>query len=86
MYIKQKMYSKKQAYMNVETGKSRLCTMVQQAGDPIELMFQFESEGHLMQNQKGPTWQVKSAGNLLENSLLLAGVWAFFLSKPLTDW
>lgn len=62
--------------MIMEGGKSRICRVVQYAGDSGEPMFQFQSESRLLENQKELVLQMRSKGSLPENSLLLGGRWS----------
>lgn len=61
--------------MIVEAGKSKICRVDPQAGDPGEPTFQ--SKGWLLQHQEEPVSQVKSDGCVLENSLLPWGGQSF---------
>ena len=70
----------------MEAGKSKVCRVDWQAGDPGEPVFQSEFEGSLLKNQEEPKLQMKSIGSLLKNSHLQGVVNLFVLSRPLTDW
>lgn len=77
------IYKKKLAHMIMESSKSKICRVGQQAGDPEEQMFRVSPKAV----QQKPIWQMKSKCYLLENFLLLAESlsFLFYLGLQLLD-
>lgn len=72
--------------MIMETGKSKIHRMGQQAEDPGKLAFLFVSEGCLQYSQKEQMLQMKSEGSLLKNLSPSGEVNLFALLRLSTDW
>lgn len=68
--------------MIMKIGKYKFLRVGQQAVDPSEALFQFESKG-IAVGPKEATLQMESEGSLLENSLLLRGGQSVFLCSSL---
>lgn len=77
------IHYKELAHVILEAGKSRICRVGWQSGDPGEQVFQLKSEGCLRQNQE-ETGRGKSQGSLLENSVLLGEDWPFYSMQTFT--
>lgn len=50
IYLYEKIYFIELAHTVMEAGKSKICSVSWQAGEPGELMFEFKSECRLLEN------------------------------------